>query len=196
MGRKIGHFGPQVGHLGRKNVEASKTKKHTKTYGFSSICGLLRLRTWPKMAKKTALTSFWRPCGFGHRFEALLGPSWAHLGPQLGPILGAKLASKTSQNCIENHDEVEGATWRQLERTSAVKEAFWAVNPGVAGGARRIARTPPEDEVFEEEESEEVVGDSARPCHPVCDRGRRIASRIPPGQDHARGGAQSTQQTH
>ena len=30
------------------------------------------------------------------------------------------------------------------------------------------------DEVFEEEESAEVEGDSARPCHPVCDRGRRI----------------------
>ena len=110
LGRKIGHFGPQVGHLGRKNVEASKSKKPTKTYGFSSICGLLRLRTWPKMAKKTALTSFWRPCRFGQRFEALLGPSWARLGPQLGPILGAKLASKTTQNCIKNQDEIEAAT--------------------------------------------------------------------------------------
>ena len=30
------------------------------------------------------------------------------------------------------------------------------------------------DEVFEEEESAEVLGDSARPCHPDYVRGRRI----------------------
>ena len=68
-----------------------------------------------------------------------------------------------------------------MMKLKRVNPGVRAVNPGVGGGARRIARTPPEDEVFEEEESEEVLGDSARPCHPVCDRGRRIASRIPPG---------------
>ena len=34
-----------------------------------------------------------------------------------------------------------------------------------------------EDEVFEEEESAEVLGDSARPCHPDYVRGRRIETR-------------------
>ena len=42
------------------------------------------------------------------------------------------------------------------------------------------------------EGQEDLVEPSSTPS-PV---GRRIASRIPPGQDHARGGAQSTQQTH
>ena len=34
-----------------------------------------------------------------------------------------------------------------------------------------------EDEVFEEEESAEVLGDLARPCHPDYVRGRRIEAR-------------------
>ena len=34
-----------------------------------------------------------------------------------------------------------------------------------------------EDEVFEEEESAEVLGDLARPCHPDYVRGRRIETR-------------------
>ena len=40
-----------------------------------------------------------------------------------------------------------------------------------------------EDEVFEEEESAEVLGDPARPCHPDYVRGRRIqpAERGPGG---------------
>ena len=33
------------------------------------------------------------------------------------------------------------------------------------------------DDVFEEEESEEVLGGPARPCHPDYVRGRRIQSR-------------------
>ena len=44
--------------------------------------------------------------------------------------------------------------------------SFWC---GLADCANAV-----EDEVFEEEESAESEGDSARPCHPVCDRGRRI----------------------
>ena len=48
---------------------------------------------------------------------------------------------------------------------------FWC---GLAGCAIAV-----EDEVFEEEESAEVEGGLARPCHPVCDRGRRMTESVP-----------------
>ena len=48
------------------------------------------------------------------------------------------------------------------------------VNPGVQGVGLADCATAVEDEVFEEEESAESEGGPARPCHPVCDRGRRI----------------------
>ena len=60
---------------------------------------------------------------------------------------------------------------------------FGAVNPSVQG--RRLAECAiaVEDEVFEEEESEEVLCDPARPCHPDYVRGRRTqpAERGPGG---------------
>ena len=63
-----------------------------------------------------------------------------------------------------------GETWAVLGRS-------WAVNPGVEGkkpGRMSDCCGPWEDEVFEEEESEEVSGDPARHCHPDYVRGRRI----------------------
>ena len=113
---------------------------------------------------------------------AKLGSSWPKLSPSWTQV-GILRRSCRHLAILARLGRVLEATWRQLERTSAVTGASWAVNPCVAGvksrvkgAARRIARTPWEDEVFEEEESDEVLGALARPCHPVCDRGRRIKS--------------------
>ena len=91
-----------------------------------------------------------------------LGPSWPHLGGILEAI------------------------WPNLGRQRRFlgsKVRRRGVNPGVKGAGPTECARPVEDEVFEEEESAESEGGLARPCHPVCDRGRRIQSltRIPPG---------------
>ena len=102
-----------------------------------------------------------RNAHFGLQDEAKMRPRWAKLGsswPKLSPSwtqVGILRRSCRHLAILARLGRVLEATWRQLERTSAVKEASWAVNPRFKGGARRIARTPPEDEVFEEEESEE-----------------------------------------
>ena len=107
---------------------------------------------------------------------AKLGSSWPKLSPSWTQV-GILRRSCRHLAILARLGRVLEATWRQSRRVSAVKGASWAVNPHVGGGGLADCANPVEDEVFEEEESEEVEGGLARPCHPVCDRGRRIESR-------------------
>ena len=104
-------------------------------------------------------------------------PISAHLGGILEQLAG-NMADKMA-TCRQL-----GRTWAELGRSWEVLGRSWE---GLGGlGAVKLSvevrwgrgltdcASPVEDEVFEEEESAEVLGDLARPCHPVCDRGRRI----------------------
>ena len=96
----------------------------------------------------------------------------------------------------DGEDDLKNATWDRLD---AVLEASWralgrdlgglgaflgskVVSPG--GGLTECA-CPVQDEVFEEEESEEVEGDPAR-LVPLTGAADSIASRIPPGRIESR----------
>ena len=81
--------------------------------------------------------------------SCLHGPSWPHLGGNLEAI------------------------WANLSR----QRGFLGSKVSRIRVSLTECAGPVEDEVFEEEESEEVLGDPARPCHPDYVRGRRIETR-------------------
>ena len=64
-----------------------------------------------------------------------------------------------------------GRSWRGLGplklSVEGVNPGVKGVNPGVQGVGSADCAKPVEDEVFEEEESAEVEGGLARPCHPA-----------------------------
>ena len=85
--------------------------------------------------------------------SCLHGPSWPRLGGNLEAI------------------------WPNLSRQRGFldsKPRRPGGKPWRSGAGLTECAEPVEDEAFEEEESEEVLGDLARPCHPDYVRGRRI----------------------
>ena len=82
-------------------------------------------------------------------------------------------------------------------RPGGMREAMNPPPPALAGSTRAKTHSDSaeaSDEVFEEEESEDVLGDLARHCHPDCVRRRRIearrafrqaVSRCPEAEEHA-----------
>ena len=136
---------------------------------------------------------FWAHGGSRDGSKMASWPTSAHLGGILEQLAG-NMADKmaTCRQLGRTWAEL-GRPWGGLGRSWGGLEGSWASKPFRSRRKPlRCWRKPwrsdvrvdgmadaTEDEVFEEEESAEVEGDPARPCHPVCDRGRRIQGLTP-----------------
>ena len=165
----MGHFGPSLVILGPARTILSDLKgkkryaqKPTKNHGKPMFLDPRRLPRWLQNGILADFSSLWKHLGATCRQhggqDGNLQATWPNLG-RTGAVLGRS-----------------GAVLRGLGRFRDSKAL--SIGSGLADCA-----TPVEDEVFEEEESAEVEGGPARPCHPACSRGRRIQAltRIPPG---------------
>ena len=127
-----------------------------------------------------ALGACWGPLGgLLESSWGLLGPSWRQLGGNLEAAwrsMAGKMATWRQLGELEPPKSrlgvVMGPSWGAvLEptwRLLGVKPYVGPVNPCVSGEGRRLG-----DRCLRLR-LKEVCRDLARPCHPVCDRGRRI----------------------
>ena len=151
----------------------------------------------PKPAKTKGKSMFWGPRRLPIWLQNGIVADWSPLRRHLGATCrqhGSNLPTRFAY--CRQHGGQDGnleATWPNLGRTGAVLGGSGAVWGGLggSGGSKALSAGSKgwrfwcgladcakavEDEVFEEEESAEVEGGPARPCHPACSRGRRIQS--------------------